>query len=209
MIVKGKFKFGIFIVALFVLASAYVKAYTIIGPSMAPTYQYYDKIISHHLAYDFRFPFTDLVVAKTGDPERGDLIMYFDIPKNSMAAKRVMAIPGDIVSIQNNIVYVNGVAIQQTQEPRDAFNSIPVKNDIGESVFTEQIANMSYLVTYTNNGDHPSNTNPVKVSEGKYFILGDNRDNSADSRYIGLISRSQIKGKVIYGNRARESYIAS
>lgn len=86
------------------ISSAYVKAFTIAGPSMTPTYWYDDIVVSNHLAYDFRLPHTDFVLFKTGQPERGDLIMYFDIPKNVVAAKRIIGIPGDTVSIKDNVV---------------------------------------------------------------------------------------------------------
>lgn len=188
------------------ISSAYVKAYTIAGPSMTPTYWYDDIVVSNHLAYDLRFPHTDYVLLETGLPQRGDLIMYFDIPKNVMAAKRIIGIPGDTVSIKDNVVYLNGEKISQTIEPKQLFNIVPDKNEIGEIVLSEKIDGNSHLITFTPDAGKKTSLEAITVTEGKYFILGDNRDNSADSRFIGLISKGQIKGKVIYGNRPLESY---
>lgn len=188
------------------ISSAYVKAFTIAGPSMTPTYWYDDIVVSNHLAYDFRLPHTDLVLLETGQPERGDLIIYFDIPKNSVAAKRIIGIPGDTVSIKDNVIYLNGEEISQSIEPKRYFDNVPDKNGIGEIVLSEEIDGTSHLITYTPGAGQINSIEPIKVTEGKYFILGDNRDNSGDSRFIGLISRGQIKGKVIHGYRPLESY---
>ena len=199
-------KISLFLAFLIALSSAYVKAYTIAGPSMAPTYWYGDFVVSNHAAYDLRAPFTDLVLAKTGKPQRADLIMYYDIPKGVIAAKRIVGIPGDVVSMTDNVLYLNGIEVKQTSNASQLFDHIPAENDLGALVMTEKMGNCDYLITYTPKVGRKVNIESVKIPNNKHFILGDNRDNSADSRFIGLISRSQIKGKVIWGNRSSKSY---
>lgn len=204
--ISRAFKASLLLLLFLGISSAYVKAFTIAGPSMTPTYWYDDIVVSNHLAYDFRLPHTDFVLFETGQPERGDVIMYFDIPKNVVAAKRIIGIPGDTVSIKDNVVYLNGEKISQSIEPKRFFDNVPDKNGIGEIVLSEEIDGTSHLITFTPGAGKITSLEPINVTEGKYFILGDNRDNSADSRFIGLISRGQIKGKVIHGNRPLGSY---
>lgn len=188
------------------VSSAYVRAFTIAGPSMSPTYLLNDIVLSNHLAYDFRLPYTDIVLSKTRDPKRGDLIMYFDIPKNITATKRIIGVPGDTIYMKNNILYINGIEAKQARESRSMFNVVPIENGLGELVLSETIDGEAHLITYTPDIGKLRSFDSIVVSENKYFILGDHRDNSADSRYIGLISRAQIKGKVFHGARSRESY---
>jgi signal peptidase I len=188
------------------LSSAYVRAFTVAGPSMTPTFLNGDLIVSNHAAYDLRLPFLDTVLLKTGEPQHGDLVMYFDEPKNVIATKRVVGVPGDAVRMVNNILYINGTNVMQRIEPRKFFRGVPAVNDLGELVARETLGSSEHLITYTPEKSPVHSFEEVKVTAGKYFILGDHRDNSADSRYTGLISREQIKGRVFIGARTLDSY---
>ena len=189
------------IVLLVVLAPNFVRAYTINGPSMAPTFWFHDKVISLQTAYDIRIPYTDVVLCQVNDPDRSDLVIYFDIPKNHIAAKRVIGLPGDTIELKENVLYVNGTAADQTVLPRNEYEKVPSENDLGELVVKETLESNTHLVTYTPQASKTSNFGPVVVPSDQYFFLGDNRDRSRDSRYIGFITRDQIKGRIIYGAR--------
>lgn len=188
------------------ISSAYVRAFTVAGPSMSPTLLYGDLIISNHAAYDLRLPYMDTVLLKTSEPKNGDLIMYFDVPKNVIATKRVVGVPGDTVKMVNNILYVNDVEAMQRHVPHNVFDAVAAQNGLGERVATETLGSVEYLITYTPEKSPVHSFAEMTVTEGSYFILGDHRDNSADSRYIGLISRDQIKGRVFQGARTLGSY---
>jgi signal peptidase I len=190
----------------FGVISAYVRAFTIAAPSMSPTFLTGDFIMSNHAAYDLRWPHLDRVMLQTGEPQQGDLIMYFDIPKNVIATKRIIGLPGDVVKMENNVLYVNGIAAQQTQLPRNIFAGVAAENGLGERVVSETLGSRQYLITYTPGKSPVRDFDEVRVTHDKYFILGDHRDNSADSRYIGLISRDQIKGRVFQGARTLATY---
>jgi len=189
-------KVSAFVVLILGLSSAYVRAYTVAGPSMSPTLLYGDFVLSNLAAYDLRLPYMDKVVAEISAPQRGDVVTYFDVSKNVTAIKRIIAVPGDVVRMENNRLYVNGAAAAQSTVSQESFDDVPTRNGLGERVVTETLGDIAYLITYTPDNSPVHSFESIKVTEGHYFILGDHRDNSADSRYIGLISRDQIKGRI-------------
>ncbi|WP_333607768.1 signal peptidase I [Arsukibacterium sp.] len=193
-------------VIIIVVSSAYVRAFSIPFPSMSPTFLIGDVIFSNHAAYDLRLPYMDAVIIKTGEPQNGDVIIYFDIPKNVIATKRIIAIPGDRVRMENNMLFINGTEVTQHPIPQTLFDEVPPEHGLGQLVVTEKLGRSEYVITYTPNKSPVHSFQEVTAPEGKYFILGDHRDNSADSRYIGFISREQIKGRVIKGARTPNSY---
>ncbi len=91
--------------------------------------------------------------------------------------------------------------LKQEALSRHQFDRAPKENGLGEMVFLEELDGNKYLITYTAKENKISNYDPVDVPVGRYFILGDHRDNSADSRYIGFITREQIKGRIFLGQR--------
>jgi signal peptidase I len=139
---------------------------------------------------------------RTSDPDRSDLIIYYDIPKDTIAAKRVIGLPGDKIELRENVVYVNDVAAEQKVLSQNEYHHVPAENGLGALVLEEQLDDDSHLVTYTPKAVEVSNYGPVVVPTDQYFVLGDHRDNSNDSRYIGFITRGQIKGRIIYGARS-------
>lgn len=189
--------------AVFVLlAPAFARAYTINGPSMAPTLRFGDVVISFLAAYDLRFPYTDKVLFSIDDPNRGDIVIYHDRVKDAVAAKRVVGLPGDRVEVRGNRLVVNDRrAGQETLPAVKNRMPAPAGDPLGEVVAVESVGEASYLVTYSGDTGDLANHGPIVVPAGKYFLLGDNRDNSADSRLIGCIDREQVKGRVVYGQR--------
>ena len=195
-----------FVAVILGVSSAYVRAFTIPFASMSPTFLVGDFILSNHAAYDLRLPYMDKVLLKTGEPQNGDLVIYFDVPKNVIATKRIIGVPGDTVRMENNTLYINGTEVTQYMVPQELFNEVPARNGLGQLVAREKLGRSDYLITYTPEKSPVQSFEEVVITEGKYFILGDHRDNSADSRYIGLISRDQIKGRVFQGARTLASY---
>lgn len=115
--------------------------------------------------------------------------MYFDSAKNSAAVKRIIGIPGDEIQLTENLVLINGIEQKQTLKSKEDFSHIPKENGIGEVIAEENIFGENHLITFTPflNPERNFEANVLKASE--YFILGDHRDNSADSRYIGPNNR--------------------
>lgn len=197
---KKKLLLAAVVLCVFALAPAFVRAYTIAGPSMAPTLFVGDTVLCNHAAYDLRVPYTDRVLRRTGEPRRGDVIVYSDTNKGTLAVKRVVGLPGDDVDLRDNVLLINGAAT--TQNEVKAWG-LPAGSEqvVGRGLFTERIERGEHLMTYTPGRGDQRDHGPTTVPEGQYFLLGDHRDNSADSRYIGCIAREQIRGRVFYGIR--------
>lgn len=176
------------------LKGSIVEANQIISSSMTPTLLEGDFIIVNKLKYGLHLPFIDKMLLTWSQPERGDVVTF--IPpeispgeKGKIFVKRIIAIPGDMVEIKNSQLYIN---------------NRPVKTDksaINGNVFRELMDGKQYNVVKFN--DRYS-FGPVKVPSGYVFAVGDNRDNSHDSRDWGPLPIENIEGKavVIYFSKA-------
>jgi signal peptidase I len=161
--------------------------------SMKPTIQEGDRVVVNKLAYDLKVPFTTIEIWKWSDPKRGDIVVLFSPVDGVRLVKRVVGIPGDTVSMTNNQLYVNGKQVPQTQA------SGPFDDEEQGMTFVadEVLAGRLHKVMFTPQIQARRTFDPVLVPEGKYFVMGDNRDNSNDSRYIKLIDRRRIVGRAL------------
>ncbi len=156
--------------------------------SMKPTILEGDRIWVNKLAYDLKVPFTNLTVKKFSDPKRGDIIIFESAKAGKRLVKRIIGLPGDTVSMNNNIVSLNGKALDYKIINRLA-NKLIAKEKHGD---------ISYYIQVNQRSNNNSNFYNVKIPDKYYLVLGDNRDNSADSRFIGLIPRNEIIGRSQY-----------
>ena len=153
------------LLALFI-RSFVVQAFKIPSGSMLQTLQIGDQLLVNKFIYGIKVPFTDIQVIPVSDPQHGDVVV-FEYPNNPSIdyIKRVIGVPGDVIEVVDNHVIRNGVPIDEPY-----ISGLP--------------------------GYNPRSTIPaIKVPEGKYFVLGDNRNNSQDSRYWGYVDRSAFVGK--------------
>jgi len=160
--------------------------------SMQPTIVEGDRININKLAYDVRLPITQQVIMPLGDPERGDIVIFESSVAKKRLVKRIVGIGGDTIAMRGNRLIVNNIPLHYTSinssGTRLEENLLGLKHQI--QINNSQHSNMSssFESNYQNFG-------PVFVPEGYYFAMGDNRDNSADSRVIGLVPRSEIIGQ--------------
>ena len=153
--------------------------------SMQPTIVEGDVIIVNKLAYDVQLPFTHTSLLKLGDPERGDIIVFESKASDLRLVKRVVGIPGDTLEMLDKQLIINGIPLDY-QLPNTTL-SYPID-------LTEDLLGIEHFVRFYPSSRHSSFT-PITMPEGYYFAMGDSRDNSADSRVIGLVPRSEIIGR--------------
>lgn len=158
--------------------------------SMKPTIEIGDRVVVNKLAYDLKIPFTTISVFKWGDPERGDIVVLFSPLDGTRLVKRVVAIPGDTVAMAENQLYINSRRI--------AWSPLTTTDDPDQGVTfvaSETLGGRAHKVMLTPQVPAVRSFAPLTVPPGHYFVLGDNRDNSNDSRFIGFIGRKQIVGE--------------
>lgn len=154
--------------------------------SMNPTIIEGDRILVNKLAYDLRIPFTHVSLFKRGDPLSGDIIIFDSEVSDLRLVKRVIGVPGDVVSMNNNVLSINGQQL--------SYQSLGGDQIASTVDAVEQLSGQQYTVR-TRPGSRVSSFAPLTVPQAYYFVLGDNRDNSADSRYIGFVPRDEIIGR--------------
>ncbi len=158
--------------------SSVVQAFWVPSGSMLPTIQIGDHIFVNKLAYTVRMPIADVPLTEMRAPERGDVVVFVrpDDPKTDLI-KRVIAVGGDTVEIRKKKLFVNG------QEVEDAHAHFEEPVALGQR----------------------DNMRPQTVPPGKFFVMGDNRDKSYDSRFWGFANISDIKGRATFVYWSRDS----
>jgi signal peptidase I len=158
--------------------------------SMKPTIEEGDRVVVNKLAYDLKIPFTTIELAKWGNPRRGDIVVLFSPTDGTRLVKRVVGVPGDRVEMRDNQLFVNRNAAQWRKLGSE------MDGEQGSSLVVEEtLAGRSHEVMFTPQIPAVRSFGPLIVPAGRYFVMGDNRDNSNDSRFIGLIDRKSIVGK--------------
>jgi signal peptidase I len=164
--------------------------------SMLPTIRIGDRIFVDKIAYDLRVPLTHISLLHLHDPQRGDIVTVDSKAAHELLVKRLIGVPGDVVSMRDNVITINGVkAIYQPVA------QTPLPGDQGSpgDYYREQVAGFSHIMRLTDLAPSPRSTfGPVVVPPGQYLLLGDNRDDSADSRYFGFFPRSELMGRTRY-----------
>ena len=166
--------------------------------SMRPTLLEGDVVFVNRLAFDLKVPLTDLIVAHLGEPRRGDIVT-FSSPKDGVRLiKRLVAIPGDTVAMRDKVLVVNG-------QPAEYAPIGTVDEQLAPGVtvhaqrFNEITGSREHVVQWFHppDGSQEDSFGPVVLPPGRYLMLGDNRDDSADSRYFGLVPRELLIGRAV------------
>jgi len=164
--------------------------------SMKPTIIEGDRIFVNKMAYDLRVPLTHHSLVRLAEPQRGDIIIFDSAVSELRLVKRVIGVPGDVVQVRGDIVSVNGQQLGYESTGRALINEQGgVAEDLRESIHPNAVdAEREYTVRMRQGG-RLSDFGPVRVPNDAFFVLGDNRDNSADSRVIGFVPRDEIVGR--------------
>ncbi|MDH2431938.1 signal peptidase I [Pokkaliibacter sp. MBI-7] len=175
----------------FFLRSFIVEPFQIPSGSMLPTLEIGDFILVNKFSYGIRLPVLNTKVIEVGEPKRGD-VMVFRYPGDPKInyIKRVIGVPGDKIAYYHKRLYVNGQEV-----PEQFLSNIP-PTEPSLQLFQEQLGNVSHKI-YKVPGQ-PSVEAEWEVPPGHYFMMGDNRDNSNDSRYWGFVPEENIVGKAFF-----------
>ena len=175
--------------------SAVADWYIVPTGSMNPTIVEGDRVFVNKLAYDLKVPYTTWHIAAWDAPKRGDVVVFPSPVDGTMLIKRVVGIPGDAVAMKNDQLIINGRKAKY--EPIDPFNSkdLPFISPLSPYSYFETLGSCQHPVMFIPEVEAMRSFSPQKVPEGKYLMMGDNRDNSSDSRYFGFVDRSRILGQ--------------
>ena len=156
--------------------------------SMKPTLLVGDFIFVKKYSYGLRLPVTETKIVETGAPERGDVVV-FRLPSNPSVnyIKRVIGLPGDTVSYERQRLTINGVTMDLRASDR-RFDGVPV--------YTEDLDGRVHE-TLIHDPGYSKQDGLYVIPEGQYFVMGDNRDRSKDSRYIGAIPEKYLVGEAV------------
>ncbi|WP_374512568.1 signal peptidase I [Niveibacterium sp.] len=186
--------FVIFLVCLGLFRTAMADWNPVPTGSMRPTILEGDVVLVNRLAYDAKLPLTNITLSHLGEPQRGDIVTFNSPKDGTRLIKRLVAVPGDVVEMRDDVLILNG-------QPARYADVQPAVESVGGGVAVpalraiESIAGQQRTVQFLDRVAAKRSFGPVVVPRDHYFMLGDNRDNSEDSRYIGFVPRSDIIGR--------------
>lgn len=196
------------LIALFI-RWAFIEAYVIPSGSMLPTLQIHDHIFVNKFTYGLRVPFSENWMVKFSEPQRGEIVV-FKYPKDmdTFFIKRIVGLPGDKISYQNGTLFINDKAMEKTVPSsdlnykwlRDADfqrdgNFMDSKDNYVH--FFEKLEEVNHSVL-VRKGDVYDEFGPVTVPADHLFVMGDNRNNSSDSRVWGFLPKKNILGRAMF-----------
>ena len=182
-----------FPVLLFVLIvrSFIFEPFRIPSGSMMPTLLQGDFIFVKKFSYGMRIPVLETKFLETGEPERGDVVV-FRLPTDPDVnyIKRVVGLPGDRITYDGHRLTINGDMVELERDTE-------TPNHEGSARFIEQLGDREHAILISNPG-YTIRDGVYEVPEGSYFMMGDNRDNSRDSRFIGAIGEEYLVGEAVF-----------
>lgn len=165
--------------------------------SMKPTILEGDRIFVNKLSYDLKVPYTRWHIAEWNHPKRGDIVVFYSPVDGKRLVKRVVGVPGDSIEMERNQLIINDKKIEYESGDFPEGNKVSSGNKQNRPDVIENLNGTRHPVIISHH-QTPFNTfEPVIIPENHYFMLGDNRDNSADSRYFGFVERSLIVGRAL------------
>lgn len=162
--------------------------------SMRPNLLEGDVVLVNRLAFDLKIPLTDVIVTRLGEPARGDVVTFSSPKDGTRLIKRVIALPGDVVEMRDEHLVINGqpaayTRLDETPEPLGAGGYVNARR------FSETLGAQHHRIQVMPELTALRNFPPITIPKDQFLMLGDNRDNSADSRVIGLVPRKLLIGR--------------
>jgi len=184
-----------------------IEAFTIPSGSMVETLAIGDFIFVNKMAYRTEVPYTALGIRVPGGgttikewrtPERGDIIVFrFPTDQKTDYIKRVIGVPGDTIELRRNQLLVNGKQYERSYQKKVTYLDQRCQ-PISGAMFLEESGDDQYSVLLREGSSLFENFGPIRVKEGHLFMMGDNRDNSSDSRAWGQVPIDYVKGRALF-----------
>jgi signal peptidase I len=183
-------------VVLFTFRSAVADWNDVPTGSMKPTLLEGDRIFVNKLAFGLRVPFTLEWITRWGGPVRGDVVVLFSpAPDGTRLVKRAVGVPGDVIELRDNKLVVNGEPAEYGPLDDETVEQIPEAERARHGFAAETTSGRTHPVMNTPSRPSDRSFGPVTVPAGHYFVMGDNRDESADSRVFGFVPEDRIVGR--------------
>lgn len=163
--------------------------------SMRPTILEGDRIFVNKAAYGLKVPFTTIHLLRWDRPDRGEIVVFFSPEDGRRMVKRVVGVPGDKVELKENRLYINDQPLIYGPDDASFASALPPQEQRRVKVWSETLGNAKHAIIDDPDWRARRTYGPVMVPAGKYFLMGDNRDNSRDSREYGFVPESQIVGR--------------
>jgi signal peptidase I len=202
--------FSLILVIVLGFRSMFFEPFRIPSGSMIPTLMIGDFILVNKFSYGFKVPFVHwfsdpVYINEPSSPKRGDVVVFkYPVDPDINFIKRVIAIPGDRVKMMDKHVYINGepterVDITTSNEGVEVFDDMDDNyKNYDFSLYLAKSGQENHYVQLNNYINHSVDFDEFTVPEGKFFVMGDNRDHSSDSRVWGLVPFENIKGKALF-----------
>jgi len=210
--IKNNSGFLVFLAVLFLIRGSIIDWHPVPTGSMKPTILEGDVIVENKLAYDIQLPFTDISLLQTGQPKRGDIIVFTSKKSGKRLIKRLVGLPGETIEVINDQILINGDPSEYRKLPEN-HPLIPARAPDRESgiYVMESTDDMDEHVMIINDSKYNPHRNfaALKIPAQTYFFMGDNRDDSSDSRLYGVAPRSELRGRafgIMLSSRSNENY---
>lgn len=174
----------------FVLRSFLFEPFQIPSGSMIPTLKVGDFILVNKFTYGLRLPVIGTKIVSINDPKRGDVMVFFPPDDDRYFIKRVIGLPGDEIRLRDNMLYINGLLADQKSLPESA-------EDSRFELVSEDLNGLVHSVQKNKVAGPLGKNYTLTVPDNHYFMMGDNRDNSSDSRVWGPVPEENIVGKAV------------
>ncbi len=192
---------GTLILVIFAVRWSVAAPYHVPTSSMEPSIKVGDRVLANHLAFHLRIPFTSKIVWRWDTPARGDIVVFDSIADDEKTlVKRVIAVGGDQIEVRDGLLMINGEV--QPIEPVQNQNEVlaDAEDNVRKELYTENLSGHSHYVMHTPGAFLSYDcmnavSQPLTIPDNHIFVMGDNRENSKDSRCFGVVSVDRVYGR--------------